>query len=50
MSREYHVLLCGNVIAREGTELLEPVATLAQVSLDRKSRRPALSKAKRCSA
>jgi len=31
MSREYHVLLCGNVIAREGTELLEPVATLAQV-------------------
>lgn len=31
MSKPYHVLLCGNVIAPEGTRLLEPVATLAQV-------------------
>ena len=31
MSKAYHVLLCGNVIAPEGTRLLEPVATLGQV-------------------
>jgi D-3-phosphoglycerate dehydrogenase len=31
MSKSYHVLLCGNVIAPEGVALLEPVATLAQV-------------------
>jgi len=31
MSKLYHVLLCGNVIAPEGISLLEPVATLAHV-------------------
>jgi D-3-phosphoglycerate dehydrogenase / 2-oxoglutarate reductase len=31
MSRDYHVLLCGNVIAPEGMRLLEPVARLSQV-------------------